>query len=97
MTRCVRRGRIARLGRGAVAAEGVMRPYVFRSRPKFCLAYRSAVIWVACQRCGHPHEEYFGPPDRDPRAAEIAFLKREYHRVVGIARARAKPAQMASH
>ena len=45
------------------------------------------MIWVACQRCGHPHEEYFGPPDRDPRAAEIAFLKREYHRVVEIARA----------
>ena len=65
-----------------------MRPYVFKARPKFCLAYRPAVIWVACQKCGHPHEEYFGPPDRDARAAEIAFLKREYQRVVEIARAR---------
>jgi len=73
-----------------------MRPYVFKARPKFCLAYRPAVIWVACQKCGHPHEEYFGPPDRDARGAEIAFLKREYHRVVEIARARAKSARMAS-
>src|SRR5205807_1824061 len=63
------------------AAEGVMRPYVFKARPKFCLAYRPAVIWVACQKCGHPHEEYFGPPDRDARAAESAYRQRARDRL----------------
>jgi hypothetical protein len=72
------------------------RPYVFKAKPKFCLAFRPAVIRVACPKCGHPHEEYFGPPDRDERAAEVAFFQREYHRLVEIARARAKRAPTAS-
>ena len=70
-----------------------MRPYVFRARPKFCLAYKPAMIWVACPKCGHPHEEYFGPPDRDERAAEVAFLQREYQRLAEIARARLEGAR----
>jgi hypothetical protein len=74
-----------------------MRPYVFKSRPKFCLAYKPAVIWVECPKCGHPHEEYFGPPNRDERAAEVAFLQREYHRLVEMVRFRPKHAQMPSH
>jgi len=80
----------------ARAAEGVMRPYVFKARPKFCLAYKPAVIWVECPKCGHPHEEYFGPADRDVRAAEVAFLQRAYHRVAEIARGRSKHARTAS-
>jgi len=78
------------------AAEGVMRPYVFKARPKFCLAYKPAMIWVACPKCGHPHEEYFGPADGDARAAEVAFLQRAYHRVTEIARGRSKHARTAS-
>jgi hypothetical protein len=70
-----------------------MRRYVFKSRPKFCLAYKPAVIWVQCPKCGHPHEEYFGPPDRDERAAEVAFLQREYQRLAEIARGRLKDAR----
>ena len=78
------------------AAEGVMRPYVFKARPKFCLAYKPAVIWVQCPKCGQPHEEYFGPPDRDERAAEVAFLQREYRRLVEMLRARPNRAHTAS-
>src|SRR2546425_12502640 len=73
-----------------------MRPYVFRARPKFCLAYKPAMIWVACPKCGHPHEEYFGPPDRDERAAEVAFLQREYQRLAEIAGGRSKRARAGS-
>jgi len=73
-----------------------MRPYVFKARPKFCLPYKPAVIWVQGPKCGQPHEEYFGPPDRDERAAEVAFLQREYRRLVEMLRARPNRAHTAS-
>ena len=61
-----------------------MRPHVFVQKPKYCLAFKPALIWVRCANCGTPHEDYLGPLDADPSAAEISFLRQEYLRTVGF-------------
>jgi hypothetical protein len=54
-----------------------MRGHVFLKLPKYCVGLKPGVLWVRCPDCGKPHQEYFGPADRDERNAEIAFLRRE--------------------
>ena len=61
-----------------------MRAHVFSKKPKFCLALKPGIIWVRCVKCGTPHQEYFGPPNRDEKAAERAFVRAEYQRVAKI-------------
>src|SRR5256885_4464352 len=51
--------------------------HVFAHKPKFCCGLKPAVIMVRCPTCGLPHEEYFGPPDRDEKAAEVQLLRQE--------------------
>jgi len=38
---------------------------------------KPSVIMVRCVDCGRPHEEYFGPSDRDEQKAEIELLRKE--------------------
>jgi len=59
-----------------------VRPHVFVQKPKYCLAFKPAVIWVRCANCGTPHQDYLGPLDADPSAVEISFLRQEYLRTV---------------
>jgi hypothetical protein len=61
-----------------------MRPHVFVEKPKYCLAFKPAVIWVRCANCGKPHHDYLGPLDADPNAAEISFLRQEYLRTAAL-------------
>ena len=61
-----------------------MRAHVFPRKPTYCLAFKPGLIWVRCPKCGRPHEEYFGPRNRDERAAEIAFLRAEYQRLAAL-------------
>src|SRR5256885_14204086 len=51
--------------------------HVFAHKPKFCCGLKPALIMVKCPTCGLPHEEYFGPPDRDEKGAEVQLLRRE--------------------
>ena len=57
--------------------EHVMSGHVFSKLPKYCVAMKPALLWVRCPECGRPHQEYFGPADRDERNAEMVFLRRE--------------------
>jgi hypothetical protein len=50
---------------------------VFSKLPKWSIGMKPALLWVRCPACGRPHQEYFGPPDRDEIAAELEFLRRE--------------------
>ena len=61
-----------------------MRPHVFVQKPKYCLAFKPAVIWVRCASCGTPHRDYLGPPNADPSAVEVSFLRQEYLRTAGF-------------
>ena len=61
-----------------------MRSHVFAIKPNYCLAFRPGIILVRCPKCGHPHEEYFGPRNRDEREAEISFLRGEYQRLAAL-------------
>jgi len=65
------------LGVDDVTVEHVMSGHVFSKLPKYCVAMKPGVLWVRCPDCGKPHLEYFGPPDRDERNAEIVFLRHE--------------------
>ena len=51
--------------------------HVFATKPKFCCGLKPTVIMVRCPTCGFPHEEYFGPVDRDERASELQLLRQE--------------------
>jgi hypothetical protein len=51
--------------------------HVFASKPKFCCGLKPSLIMVRCTTCGFPHEEYFGPLDRDERGAEVQLLRQE--------------------
>jgi hypothetical protein len=51
--------------------------HVFRAKPQFCCAFKPNLIIVRCPECGFPHEEYFGPDDRDEREAELQLLRKE--------------------
>src|SRR2546425_13343104 len=62
---------------GNSSVEHLMRGHVFSKLPKYCVAIKPGVLWVRCPECGRPHQEYFGPKDRDERNAEVAFLRRE--------------------
>ena len=61
-----------------------MRAHVFAAKPKFCLAMRPGIVLVRCPKCGHPHEEYLGPRDRDEASAQLAFYQREYQNLAAI-------------
>jgi len=61
-----------------------MRAHVFVQKPKYSLAFKPAVIWVRCAKCGKPHQDYLGPLDADPAAAEISFLRQEYLRTAAL-------------
>jgi hypothetical protein len=61
-----------------------MRPHVFVQKPKYCLAFKPAVIWVQCANCGAPHQDVLGPLDADPSAVEISFLRQEYLRTAAF-------------
>ena len=52
---------------GNINVEPVMSGYVFSKLPKYCVAMKPGVLWVRCPDCGKPHQEYFGPSDRDER------------------------------
>jgi len=58
--------------------------HVFATKPKFCCGLKPGVIMVRCPTCGFPHEEYFGPLDRDERAAEVQLLRQELSAAMGI-------------
>jgi len=62
---------------GNASIERVMRGHVFSKLPKYCVALKPGMLWVRCRECGRPHQEYFGPEDRDERNAEIVFLRQE--------------------
>jgi hypothetical protein len=64
--------------------EGVMRPHVFAVKPRYCLAFKPAIVWVRCPGCGQPHREYLGPDDLDERGAEIEFFRRECERLAAM-------------
>jgi hypothetical protein len=61
------------------ALESMKRPsrHVFATKPKFCCGLKPTLIMVRCPTCGFPHEEYFGPADRDERGAEVQMLRQE--------------------
>jgi hypothetical protein len=85
--------------------------HVFASKPKFCCALKPSLIMVRCSTCGFPHEEYFGPADRDERSAEVQLLRQELaaataivcdraengHRPPVRKRAQARPARTGRH
>jgi hypothetical protein len=58
--------------------------HVFANKPKFCCGLKPALIMVKCPTCGLPHEEYFGPPDRDEKAAEVQLLRQELSAAMAI-------------
>jgi hypothetical protein len=66
----------------------MMRSHTFEKKPKFCVAFRPSMIWVRCAKCGAPHEEYFGPDDRDEKGAENQLLRRELEAAAAIVSAR---------
>jgi hypothetical protein len=76
---------------GNVTVEPVMRSHVFSQLPKYCAALKPGMLWVRCSKCGRPHQEYFGPKDRDERNAEIVFLRHELGVAMAIALGRHRP------
>jgi hypothetical protein len=62
----------------------VRRRSVFSKLPKWSICMKPALLWVRCPTCGRPHQEYFGPPDRDEIAAELQFLRRELKTATAI-------------
>ena len=65
-----------------------MRPHMFAKKPKFCVVFKPSMIWVRCPQCGTPHQEYFGPEDRDEKRAEAQLLRRELDAATAIVLAR---------
>jgi len=71
---------------GAMPWGPMKRPtrHIFASKPKFCCGLKPGLIMVRCPTCGNPHEEYFGPPDRDEKAAEVQLLRQELSAAMAI-------------
>ena len=71
---------------GAMPWNPMKRPsrHVFASKPKFCCGLKPGLIMVRCPTCGLPHEEYFGPTDRDEKAAEVELLRKELSAAMAI-------------
>jgi hypothetical protein len=65
--------------------------HVFRAKPQFCCAFKPNLIMVRCPECGFPHEEYFGPEDRDEREAELELLRKELSAASAIILGRSNP------
>jgi hypothetical protein len=68
-----------------------MKRHVFLHLPKWNVGMKPGLIWVRCpgwkgHSCGRPHQEYFGPRDRDEIAAELRFLRRELSAAADIVR-----------
>ena len=69
---------------------------VLNKLPKFYVGLKPALIWVRCpgrkgHPCGRPHQEYFGPRDRDEVTAELEFLRRELEVAAAITVAHGRP------
>jgi hypothetical protein len=60
-----------------------MSAHVYPSKPKYCVGFKPSIIQVRCP-CGLVYETYFGPDDRDERAAEVEFLRREMNSLAAI-------------
>jgi hypothetical protein len=69
--------------------------HVFATKPKFCCGFKPTLIMVRCPTCGLPHEEYFGPVDRDERGAEVQLLRQELAAATAIVLARKQKDQAA--
>jgi len=69
----------------------VPRRYVFSKLPKWTLGMRPALLWIRCPKCGWPHQEYFGPRDRDAIASELKFLRRALAAAFKVITPRGKP------
>src|SRR3954469_11103530 len=69
--------------------------HVFASKPRFCCGLKPGLIMGRCPTCGLPHEEYFGPGDRDERASEVQLLRQELSAATAIILAR--PERAAPH
>ena len=65
--------------------------HVFATKPKFCCGLKPTLIMVRCPTCGFPHEEYFGPDDRDERGAEVQMLRKELAAATAIVLGRKEP------
>jgi hypothetical protein len=50
--------------------------YVFSKLPKWAPGMKPGLLWVRCPKCGWPHQEYFGPRNRDEIAATLQFFSR---------------------
>jgi hypothetical protein len=64
-----------------------MFPHVYAQRPRYCVAFKAKMILVRLSS-GEVREEYFGPPDGDPRDAELELLRRELDAAGAIIAAR---------
>jgi hypothetical protein len=49
------------------------------------------LLWIRCPKCGWPHQEYFGPRNRDATASELKFLRRALAVSFEVLRARSDP------
>jgi hypothetical protein len=58
-------------------------PHIYAQRPKYCIAFKPGTILVR-RSSGEVESEYFGPEDRDARAAEEELLRREVDAAVQI-------------
>jgi hypothetical protein len=71
--------------------------HVFATKPKFCCGLKPTLIMVRCPTCGFPHEEYFGPVDRDERASEVQLLRQELAAATAIVLDRKQNEPRAAH
>jgi hypothetical protein len=71
--------------------------HVFATKPKFCCGLKPTLIMVRCPTCGFPHEEYFGPVDRDERGAEVQLLRQELAAATAIVLAQKQNGPRAAH
>lgn len=71
--------------------------HVFATKPKFCCGLKPTLIMVRCPTCGFPHEEYFGPVDRDERGAEVQLLRQELAAATAIVLAGKQNGPRAAH
>ena len=62
-----------------------MARHVFSKLPKWGTGMKPGLLWVRCPKCGMPHQEYFGPRNRDEAGAEVEFLRHALEVAFGIA------------
>lgn len=64
--------------------RSVVARHVFSRLPKWCAGIRPGLLWVRCPKCGRPHQEYFGPRNRDELRAEVQFFRDALEAAFGI-------------